>query len=61
MGQPERSGLADVGDLEPECGSVTDGRLDRRGGVTDDDPDFADTGVADRLQAVEQHRLVGDG
>ena len=60
MGEPERSGLPDVRDVEPERGAVADRRLDRRRGVSDDDADLGDAGVADRLQAIEQHRLVGD-
>ncbi len=61
MGEAERSGLPDVRDVEPERGAVADRRLDRRGGVSDDDADLGDVGVTDGLKAVEQHWFVGDG
>ena len=39
---------------------VADRRADLGVRVADDDPDVADAGCGDRLDAVEQHRLVGD-
>ena len=60
MRQAERRVLLDVGDADAELGPVADRGLDLGGGVADDDADVGDAGVADRLEAVEQHRLVGD-
>ena len=42
--------------------SVAGGRADLAAGLRgDDDPDLADARGRHRLDAVEQHRLVGDG
>src|SRR5206468_578965 len=51
----------DVGDACAELRAVAGGGADlvaRLGG--DDDADLVDAGGGDRLDAVEQHRLVGD-
>ena len=40
--------------------AVADRGANLRLRVADDDADVADAGVGDRLDAVEQHRLVGD-
>ena len=58
--QPEWGVLRDVRDPDAELGAVADSGLDLRRGVADDDADVGDAGVADGLEAVEQHRLVGD-
>ena len=59
VGQAQRGLLLDVGHADAELGAVADGRLDLGRGVADDDADVGDARVADRLEAVEQHRLVG--
>src|SRR4029450_4073090 len=52
--------LLDVRDLDAPPGAVADGGPDFGMGVTDDDADVADAGLGNRLDAVEEHRLVGD-
>ena len=58
--QPQRGVLRNVGGSDPEVGPVADRCLDLGVGVADDDPDVGDAGVPNSLEAVEQHRLVGD-
>ena len=61
MREPGRLVLDDVGDLDPEARAVTGGAADLVAGLRrDDDPDLLDAGRGHRLDAVEQHRLVGD-
>ena len=61
MREPERLVLEDVGDLDAEPRAVAGGRLDLLAGFRgDDDADLLDAGGGHRLDAVEQHRLVGD-
>jgi hypothetical protein len=50
--------LPDVGDLDAELRAVAHGRLDRGRGVADDDPHVGHPRLRDRLESVEQHRLV---
>src|SRR5680860_1558503 len=53
--------LDDVGDLDPEARAVAGRAADLVAGLRrDDDPDLLDAGRGHRLDAVEQHRLVGD-
>ena len=60
--EPERRVLLDVGDLDPELRAVAGRLADLAAGLgRDDDPDFADARGGHRLDAVEEHRLVGDG
>ncbi len=60
--QAERRVLLDVGDLDPEALAVARRLADLAAGLRrDDDPDLADARGRHRLDAVEQHRLVGDG
>ena len=59
MGQPQRRVLADVRDLRPEAAAVTDGRHHLVGRVAHDHPDLDDAGRHERLDPVEQDRLVG--
>src|SRR6185436_14991680 len=54
-----RSVLLDVLDPYAPSRSVADSRPDLRAGVADDDADVADAGGGNRLDAVEEHRLVG--
>ena len=56
--EAERGQLPDVGDLDAELRPVAHGRLDRGGGVADNDPHVGDPCRGDRLKAVEEHRLV---
>ena len=58
--QAERRRLRDVGRLDPERRAVTDRGLDLGVGIAHDDADVGDAGVANRLETVEQHRLVRD-
>ena len=58
--QAQRRLLREVGDLEAEPAAVADGGLDLGVRVADDDADLGDAGGAHRLEAVEEHRLVGD-
>ena len=50
--------LPDVGGADPERGAVADRLLDRGRGIADHEADIGDPGVGDRLQAVEEDRLV---
>ena len=59
VGQSERLGLVQVGDLEAPAGAVSHRGHDLFGGVADDDADLLDAGLGHRLQAVEQDGLVG--
>ena len=60
MGQAERLVLHDVGDLHPELGAVAGGFANLLAGLRGDyDPDLLDPRLSHRLDAVEQHRLVG--
>ncbi len=53
--------LHDVGDRDAETRTVPGRRADLLAGLGgDDDPDLVDAGLRHRLDAVEQHRLVGD-
>ena len=52
--------LGDVGDLQTEAAAVADGSLDLGSRVADHQADFGDAGLAHGLEAVEEHRLVGD-
>src|SRR6185437_6078030 len=56
-----RGCLPDVGHFQPERVARTDRRTDGRLRVADHDPHLGDSGVADRLQAIEQHGLVRHG
>jgi hypothetical protein len=58
--QAERGLLADVGSADAERAAVAHRALDLRRGVTDYQPDVGDPGIRDRLQPVEQDRLVRD-
>ena len=58
--EAERRILPDVGDGEPERRAVADRGPDLGLRVADDDTCLHDTGVAQRLEPVEEHRLVGD-
>ena len=59
--RPERLVLDDVGDLDAELRAVAGGLADLVAGLGgDDDPDLLDAGVGHRLDAVEEHGLVGD-
>src|SRR5690606_25482769 len=57
--EAERRLLREVGDLEAEPAAVADGRLDLGVRLADDDADLTDAGRAHRLEAVEEHGLVG--
>ncbi len=57
--QAARRVLLDVGDLERPTASRRRPPPDLGGRVADDDADLADPGVRHRLDAVEEHRLVG--
>ena len=59
--QPARCILLDVGDADAPGRSIADRRANLRLRVTDDDPDVADAGGGERLDSVEQDRLVGHG
>ena len=53
--------LDDVGDAHAEARAVAGGGADLVSGLRgDDDPDVLDPGRGDRLDAVEEDRLVGD-
>ena len=56
--QAERRVLLDVVDADAPPRAVADRGSDLRLGVADDDADLADAGGGDRLDAVEEHRLV---
>ena len=58
--RPSGASCADVGHPDPERRAVADGGLDLGLRVAHDDPDVGHAGRAQRLEAVEQHRLVGD-
>lgn len=58
VGQSQGPFLGNVGDLQTELGTVADGVLDLRGGVTDDHTDLGDPGRGDGFQPVEEHGLV---
>ena len=58
--EPARRVLLDVGDARVPAGAVADGLANLRLRVADDDADVADAGSDERLEAVEEHRLVGD-
>ena len=60
MGEAARRVLLDVLDTNAPARSVADGGPDFRLRVADDDPDVADAGGGDGLDAVEEDRLVGD-
>ena len=61
VGEPGRLVLDDVGDPHPELRAVAGRLADLVAGLGgDDDPDLADARVGHRLDAVEEHRLVGD-
>ena len=60
VGQAARRVLDDVGDADAEAGAVAGRRTDLIAGLRrDDDPDVIDARSRDRLDPVEQHRLVG--
>ncbi len=61
VGQAERGGLADVGHLQADRRAVADGGLDLGVGVADHDADLGDPRLAQGVEAVEEHRPVGDG
>src|SRR5205814_10734240 len=52
--------LLDVGHPGAPAGSLAGGGADFGGDVADDNADVGDAGGDERLDAVEQHRLVGD-
>src|SRR5947207_244669 len=57
--EPERLGLGDVGDRDAEAGAIAGRGLDLVARLRrDDDPDLTDARGRQRLDAVEQHRLV---
>ena len=61
VGEAERLVLDDVGDAHAEARAVAGGGFDLRPGVRrDDDPHLLDARLGHRLDAVEEHRLVGD-
>ena len=61
VGEPGGLVLDDVGDRHAELRAVAGRRADLVAGLgRDDDPDLLDPGVGHRLDAVEEHRLVGD-
>ena len=57
--RPARRVLLDVGDPRAEPGAVAEGGLDLLPRVADHDADLVDARGDDRLDAVEEHRLVG--
>ena len=58
--QPGGLVLDDVGELDAEALAVAGGGSDLVAGLGgNDDPDLGDAGLGHRLDAVEQHRLVG--
>ena len=60
--ETERLVLEDVGDADPEARAVSGRLFDLAAGLRGDhDPDLLDPGLGHRLDAVEQHRLVGHG
>src|SRR5262249_50750047 len=59
--QPERGRLLDIGYFQSERLTRADRRTDLRLRIADHDPHLDDSGVADRLQAIEQHGLVSHG
>ena len=59
--EPERRVLLDVGDPDAELRAVARRLADLAAGLRrDDDPDLLDPRLGHRLDAVEQHGLVGD-
>ncbi len=61
MGEARGLVLDDVGDPHAELRAVAGRRADLVAGLgRDDDPDLLDAGVGHRLDAVEEHRAVGD-
>ena len=58
--QSARRVLLDVGDARAPARAVADRRADLGLRVADDDADVADAGGDQRLETVEEHRLVGD-
>src|SRR5439155_5790137 len=61
VGQAERRFLADVGGLDPQGRSVPQRPADLGLGVADDNAHVGDARVADRLDPVEENRLVAHG
>ncbi len=59
--QAEGLFLGEVGDAGAEARAVAHGRTDLLGGVADDDADVGDAHRDQGFDAVEEHRLVGDG
>jgi hypothetical protein len=60
VGQAKRRVLLDVLDRDAEGAPVAGGLTDLGAGLGgDDDPDLLDPGRRHRLDAVEEHRLVG--
>jgi hypothetical protein len=60
VSQPARRILLDVGDAGAPAPAVTNRRTNLGVRVADDDADVADARIHQRLDAVEEHGLVGD-
>src|SRR6266853_1241756 len=61
MGQPPGRVLRDVRDADAPLRSVADGAANLLVRVPDDNPDIVYAGGGHGFDAIEQHRLVGDG